>query len=203
MKKFGGADKAKESAKYTGGAKLPVGAYVCTILGAKFKEDMNKVEIQFDIAEGEHKDFFQTQYKNNPSEDKKYKGRTSIWYPKDDGTEQDEWTKTAFMRYVNAIEDSNYGYTWDWDETKWKGKKIGLVFGETGAVIGDKPTEFVEVHGCASVKSVKEGTFSQKLLDFKARNGYWDAKNAAAKKESAKDDFISVGNSDIEELPFD
>ena len=33
-----------------------------------------------------------------------------------------------FKGFIKTIENSNVGYTWDWDETKLKGKKVCGVF---------------------------------------------------------------------------
>ena len=38
MKQFQGYDEAKKAAQYSGGAKLPAGAYVCNIIGVKPEE---------------------------------------------------------------------------------------------------------------------------------------------------------------------
>lgn len=61
MKQFNGFDEAKKAAQFTASAKLPEGAYVAKILGVKFEEGQNglsdRIAIQFDIAEGEYKDF--------------------------------------------------------------------------------------------------------------------------------------------------
>ena len=51
-------------------AQLPVGAYICRILKAEekvynsSKGEWHKLEISFDISEGEHKDFYANDYKN-------------------------------------------------------------------------------------------------------------------------------------------
>lgn len=211
-RKFGGYEKAKEAARYQGSEQLPIGAYVCVILGAKYFENPNgdRIEIQFDIAEGDQKDFFQKQFNANPNEDKKYKGRTTIFYPKDDGSESDEWTKNTFSRWVNAIEDSNPGYSWDWDERKWKGKKLGIVFSKTGTNIDGKDVIYVEAHGPASVKQVHDGTFYSGYLKFKKRPGYRgdsdtpnnSNNNYAAPAPTYDQGFMSIPDGIEEELPF-
>ena len=37
------------------------------------------------------------------------------------------FTKRIFKSTIEAIEDSNSGYHWDWDESKLKGKTAGLL----------------------------------------------------------------------------
>lgn len=206
-RKFSGYEKAKEAARYQGAEQLPIGAYVCEILGAKFIENSkgDRIEIQFDIAEGEQKGFFQKQYNSNPNEDKKYKGRTTIFYPRDDGSEQDEWTKNTLLKWINAIEDSNTGYSWDYDEKKWKGKKVGIVFSKTGTNINGKDVVYVEAHGPASVQQVHDGTFWSGYLKFKARPGYTgnsDGSPSAAPEQASSDSWVNVPEGFDEELPF-
>lgn len=40
----------------------------------------------------------------------------------------DKWSASKFKRFTNSIEDSNAGYRWDWEESKLKGKIVGLTF---------------------------------------------------------------------------
>lgn len=200
MQAFKDYDQAKENAKKTGGgAKLPKGAYVCQILGVKLNEAKDGksgfLQVQFDIAEGEYKGFFKKQYEENTNEDKKYKGKTTIYLPKDDGTEQDGWTKTAFARWTDSLEASNNGYVWDWNESKWKDKKIGIVFGETGARINGKDIVFVEAHYPVAVSRVSE--ISPDSIKFKAKKGY-----CSAGTTTTDDGFMTIAEYTPDELPF-
>ena len=127
MESFNGY-KAEKAA--TGKETLPTGGYVAKILDAKeIVYSWGKVlNISFDIVEGEHKDFFKADYAANTKEDKKWRGVYRLNEPKDDGTEQDGWTKNAFGNAMYAIEASNGGYHWNWDEKTLKGKTIGVLF---------------------------------------------------------------------------
>lgn len=202
MKAFNNYESAKEAATKTGSEQLPVGAYICVIKNVQFQEGQNGnsdlINILFDIAEGEQKDFFKKQYEANTSEDKKWKGRTTIWVPKDDGSEKDEWTKNSFARWTLAFEKSNNGYAWDWDENKWKGKKIGLVFGPTGTVIDRKEITYTEVHGPCSVEEVKTGKFWNKLLELRKKNGFTGNTPVA----TTSDDFMTIAENSPEDIPF-
>lgn len=193
MKPFNGFEEAKEAAKRTGSSKLPKGAYVAEILGAKIDEAKNVLIVQFDIAEGEYKGFFQKQFNENTTENKKYKGQTRIYLPKDDGSEQDGWTKKTFANWTNSLEDSNKGYHWDWDEAKWKGKKIGLVFGETGTNIDGKNIVYTEVHYPCAVDKVKD--VKPETIKFKAKKGY-------TANSDGSTNFMAVSPEIAEELPF-
>lgn len=119
-------------AKKQGGAReiLPAGGYVAKILNAEEKRyDWGDVLlISFDISEGEHSGFFNKDYQENTNEDKKWRGTYRLNIPKDDGSEKDGWTKNAFGGAMWAIEESNQGYTWNWDEKSLKGKTVGVLF---------------------------------------------------------------------------
>lgn len=111
--------------------KLPVDAYICVIKAAEEKETSkggNMLEISFDIAEGEYKNFYADDYRNNSNADKKWKGKIRIFVPTDDGSEDDAYTKKRFKTAITAIEESNDGYHWDWNETALKGKKLGIIY---------------------------------------------------------------------------
>lgn len=204
MKAFNDFDKAKENAKYKSSAQLPEGGYEAKIKEVRFEEGKDGksdiITIAFDITAGEYKDFFKKKFDEDTSEDKKWKGKATIYCPKDDGSEQDEWTKNSFARWINALEDSNNGYIWDWDEKKWKGKSIGLIYGRTGAVINDKPVEFTEVRFPESIEKIRSGNY--KIPNFKARKGYDEAVDKAAGSLSKSDGFMNVPDNIDEDLPF-
>jgi len=206
MKQFNGYDDAKKSAEYKGSSQIPVGAYVCKVQGVKLEPgtdgNSDAIAIRFDVAEGEYKDFFKTQYEQNSSDDRKWKGATRIYCPKDDGSEQDGWTKNAFARWTKAFEDSNSGYSWDWDENKWKNKYIGLIFGPTGTVINGKEVLYNEMHRPCSVTEVKEGTFYQKALELKKKKGYTGDKHGFNSASNSNDEFMNIPVGVDEEVPF-
>ncbi len=113
---------------------LPVGGYIVKIRAAQVKEyngqsgPFLKLELAFDINEGEYKGFYQADFDSQNTEDKKWKGVLRQFIPSDDGSEKDEKTKMFFKTMIEAIEDSNNGYHWDWDEKKLKGKIVGCLF---------------------------------------------------------------------------
>lgn len=202
MRAFNGYEEAKESAKYTGGAKLPPGAYEAKIFDVKYEPGQNgnsdRIIIQYDITAGEYKDFFRKQYDENTAEDKKWKGKTAIYVPFDDGSEKDGWTKKSFARWTNALEDSNVGYTWDWDEKKWKGLAIGLMYAETWTGIEGKPIKYTEVRYPLAVGEVKPDA---KIPEPKVKESYKQAISKSA--ESNPDDFVNVPEGTPNECPFD
>lgn len=204
MKAFNGYEEAKEAAKYVGGERLPIGAYVCEIKDVKYVAGENgnsdRIDILFDIVDGEYKDFFKNQYDSNTSEDKKWKGRKPIYVPKDDGSEKDNWTKNTFAKWVNSFEDSNPGYKWNWNEEKWMGLKIGIVFGETGTVIEGREILYTEPRFACDIKKVKDGTAPK--AKFVAKNGYTGNKQNDAPSDSGSE-FMTIPEGSKEAIPFD
>ena len=202
MKAFGGYDEAKKAAQSTGGERLPVGAYVCEIKNVQYVTGENgnsdRIDILFDIAEGDLKGFFKKQYDANQNEDKKWKGRKSIYVPTDDGSERDGWTKNTFAKWTNAFEDSNDGYKWDWKEEKWKGLKVGIVFGETGTIIEGREIVYTEPRFAVEADKVRKGTAPK--AKFVTKNGYGQPGNSST--ASGSDGFMEIPANSDEEIPF-
>lgn len=207
MRAFNGFDDAKKAAQASGIGRLPAAGYVCKILGVAYdagtdgKSDV--LTIQFDICEGEHADYFRKQYEANTSEDKKWKGVKRIYIPTDDGSERDGWTKKTFAGWIAAVEESNPGYAWDWDEKKLKGKTVGIVFGETGTVIDGKEIVYTEARFGASVEKIRSNDYP--LAKFLKKNGYTG--NGVSSAQSAQSgnnvpDFLQVSDSELDSLPF-
>lgn len=192
IKQFNDFDKTQA---YSEAKQLPRGGYVCRIVGAKAEEnsDGNQyVKIAFDIAEGEYKDFFQDKFDQNTNEDKKWSGVYTLNVPKDDGTEKDTWTKRRFKTFTNALEDSNDGYHFDWDEAKFKDKLVGMIFNyreyEFNGMTGMTPN----VARVAAAEEIRKG-------DYKIPQDRLLSK----KKISDISGFVNVPESATEvEIPF-
>lgn len=109
---------------------LPVGGYVAKIKNAEeitTKGNFSMLAVSIDISEGEYSGFYAEEYRNQIGEDKKWRGVVRLFIPTDDGSEKDERTKRSFKRFTNAVEDSNSGYHWDWNEKKLKGLEVGIL----------------------------------------------------------------------------
>ena len=199
MKQFNNYDEAKKQAQAAGGAKLPKGAYVCKIMGVRYEEGKDGksdvLVLQFDITEGEQKDFFKKQYEANTAEDKKWKGVVRVYVPNDDGSEKDGWTKRSFAGWIDSVEKSNPGYSWGWDENTLKNKMVGIVFGETGTVIEGKNIVYTEPRFGVDVAVVRSGKAPE--AKFKSKNGYGTVKAAPD-----DDDFMSIPDGVEKEVPF-
>lgn len=117
---------------------LPAGAYQVKILDARQEDvsannDPNTIlfsvlKIGLDITEGEFAGYYQADFDAQQREDKRWKGVLRQYLPKDDGTEKDGWTASSLKAMVEAVEESNPGFHFDWDEKKLKGKVAGCLF---------------------------------------------------------------------------
>ena len=109
--------------------KLPLGCYVCKIMGAVVEDSVHGqvLSVRFDIAEGDQMGFYYKDYSSNTLPEKKWGGKKNVYLPLDDGSEADERTKSNFKAFLTAVEQSNAGYTWDWNEKSLVNKIVGVV----------------------------------------------------------------------------
>lgn len=179
--------------------KLPVGGYALKILNVRYENGTNgvsdRIVLMFDITEGEYKDFFKKQYESNTNEDKKWKGIVTLYVPTDDGSENDKWTKQKFKRYMEAVEDSNPGYTWNWDENSLKGKAIGGVFGEVMTTIEGRDVTYTKMKFATSVETIRKGNY--KIPDVQDRR---TSGGSSTSSVSAIPDFMNI--TEDAEIPF-
>lgn len=121
MKKISGYDKIQESGSFK---RLPVGGYVVKILNVTDVPDKEYLRLSFDVAEGPNKGFFAEEYKNDTREEKKWPNAgTFVRSYKDKAL-------PMFKGFTTAVEKSNKGYVWNFDEATLKGKLVGLVIAE-------------------------------------------------------------------------
>ena len=198
IKRFGDYEQTKAYGNYE---QLPKGGYVLRILDVKQQTNSRGeyLTIAADIYEGDYMQFFTREYKNQQSEDKKWHCNFLLSIPADDGTEQDGWTKRRFKTFTEALEDSNNGYHFDWDEQKFKGKLIGGLFNER-----EYETQQGQIRkatnwgGVIAVDKIRSGEYTlpkDRTLD----RGY--AQPAAA-PQTTPDGFMDIPDGLDEELPF-
>ena len=152
--------------------KLPKGAYEVRIEQAKVTTytgkdgtPFEKLEIAFDIDKGEYAGYYRRNLEAQQQEDKRWKGVLRIYVPKDDGSEKDLWTKRKFKAIIQAIEDSNPSYHWDWNESGLKGKIVGCIFQWKEWAYNGKSGWFANPYSFIDVAKVRSGEF--KLPDDK------------------------------------
>ena len=153
---------------YTEQERLPAGGYVVQIKNVEYQDNSAKgygdvIVLSFDIAEGEYKDYYAQNYRNQQGEDKKWKGTYRVRVPKDDGSEQDNWAQRRLKTDISAFEESNSGYHWDWQEQGLKGKLVGIVFNnkEWGmeTANGYRSGWFTNAHHLISAENARNGKF--------------------------------------------
>lgn len=176
--------------------KLPAGGYEAKIINAKVVNydgsngSYERLEIAVDITAGEYKDYYKQDFDSNTRDDKKWRGVARFYVPTDDGSEKDEYTKSVLKSVTDALEDSNKDYHWDWDETKLKGLKVGILVRDKEYEIDGKHGFAPEIFRFTDINRIKEGKFTvpkQKLL--KGSSGT----SAAA---SSGDDSAASGDDD-------
>ena len=191
MKAFNGLEIKKS---VSANEPLPAGGYVAKILNAKVEEYSwgEVLVISFDIAEGEYKDFFSKQYKENTREDKKWKGNFRLTVP-NEGNQYFDSQKRTFGNAIWAIEESNPGYHWDWNEAALKGKMVGVLFRDREWEIEGKTGMTTEAWTFVSVEDVRTNNFKMqkpKML------------NKSASQTAAASSFAVIDNDDLSDLPF-
>ena len=124
---------------------LQPGIYLLKITDVKDVPEKEYLEIYFDIAKGEFKDYF---------------GLAKANMGRDISKEIRSYKETAlpfFKRFITAVEKSNPEYHWDWDETKLVGKFVIGVFGEEEYVKDNDIKISCKLQEFRSIPSYKEG----------------------------------------------
>ena len=138
------------------------GAYVAEIQDVRFvpadgdKQQRDVIEMMMEIIEGEYKNRYHDLYKDSDEKfgNAKYKGIFRLTPP----TESDEdWRRRNFEGALWCVEQSNPGYSWDWDEKKLKGKKVGISVRKRLYTYDGKDKETTEIAKFETVSDVREG----------------------------------------------
>ena len=155
------------------------------------------LKVSVDTAkDDEQPEYFSEQYRNDTRADKKW-SNSAIKYV---SLKDDENCVRMLKAFITSIENSNNGFTYDWNKEvdQLKGKKVGLVFGleeytnndgETKTIV--KLTQFRSIDKIDNVKIPRV-----KLLDGSFME-YEDYKN---KKETSKTDKLKEMFGDIVEI---
>lgn len=128
--------------------KLQPGGYICRIIKAEDVPGKEYLKIEFDIADGKFKNYFK-----ELSEKFNFWGGNFIRSYKDSAL-------PFFKAFTTAVEESNRGYNFDYDEHKLVGKYIGLILGEKEYISKDGELKTrLYVSGTRSVDTIRKGTF--------------------------------------------
>ena len=113
MKVIEGYDLVNEAGELKN---LPAGAYACKIIEVIDVPEKEYLDVYFDIVEGEFKGYFAALQANTG---KNY-GRITRSYKQN--------ALPFFKAFITAVEKSNPGYKWNWDEKTLNGKYCAIVF---------------------------------------------------------------------------
>ena len=163
---------------------LPKGAYVIKFLNVK--EETNKtgsgshLKIAFDIAEGEYAGFYKRAFDNSTKEDKKWSNDAYLYLScPEDNSEQ--WIVDNFNKFMTAVEDSNEGYHWGWDENTLKDKLVGAKFCIEQSEYEGKIFDHTKAKWFIAAQKVRDGKFGRlpndKLISTTATSGSGDFMN--------------------------
>lgn len=113
--------------EYTESEKLTLGGHKCIIKNVKnyIHNGIEKVSLELDILDDEHKNFYQKKYDERPENAKFWDDGATLSFLAEPVEDKD---KSYFKGLIKAIESYNDGYTWNWDEQTLKNKLINVNF---------------------------------------------------------------------------
>ena len=198
MKAFKDYDTTKS---YTEVPKLPKGGYVVKILAVEIVQYTSGdcLKLSCDIVEGEYAKFFRQRYDANTKEDKAWPCNLLLNIPTDDGSERDGWTKRRFKTAIEAVEESNQGFHWDWDERKLRGMIAGGLFNEREYEYNGEIRKATNLAALCPVELVRSGKYTLPKDKLLTRTAEADPYNDPA----ARTGFVNIPDGvDDDALPF-
>lgn len=143
MKKIEGYDLVNEAGEFKA---LPAGIYGVKITDVVDVPEREYLQIYCDIVKGEYANYFKTMVdsggKDNSRTIRSYKS-TALPF---------------FKAFITAVEKTNTGYKWDWDEKKLIGKNVVAIFGEEEYLDKDGNVKVaVKIQEFRSLQAFQEG----------------------------------------------
>lgn len=201
--------KQAEATSFSELPKLQPGGYVVKILNVKVEPTDwgSRLAIQFDIAEGEFKGFFDKLYKATPDEweNKKWKGSMRLSIPHNTGDET-KFKKSLgyFKSQIQAFENSNANLhidcERDWDENVLKGKLVGALFNEKEWEKDGKTGWFTQCKRFVPAIDIRSGNFTIPKRE-ELKNKPSTASNDSFDPNANLSDFVEINTGD-DALPF-
>lgn len=145
---------------------LPAGGYCLKINGARVDQSQNGNEmlvVAFDISKGEYEGFFKQKFDEDQRKEKKWPngGIFRILIPQD-SDDPDTFRRKAgrVKSFTNAVEESNPGYKWTWNEATLKGKAVGGMFGREEFETSDGRSAWsTKIRYACSVSKIEDGDY--------------------------------------------
>ena len=176
---------------------LPIGAYECVIkeAGIHKNEQTGKesFKVAVDIATGDYKGYYQKRYDNNTNSNKKWDNNATRYLAF-------EGDNVAYFKgFITCVENSNVGYTWNWDEKTLVGKKVCGVFQyeEYEKQDGTKAVK-VRLNKFRSLDKLNEieVSYSVKLLN----GSYKSIDDYNEQKEEKTNSYVEIDNDALDTL---
>ena len=121
MKRINNWENIQESTSFK---RLTPNGYICKILNVEDHPEKEYLKIYFDIVKGDDKGYFKKQYDGDTRKERKWPNAgTFIRSYKDSAA-------SMFKGFTNAVEKSNKGYKWDFDEKTLVNKVVGLIIAD-------------------------------------------------------------------------
>ena len=181
---------------------LRAGCYVCVIkqvAQTKSRNNREQLAILFDIAEGEHKGYYQTQFNaaKTQNADAKWKG---VHKQTMDGS-----SLPFFKGLMTSIERSNPGFVFPWgkegNEKTLVGKKFGAVMGREEFLTDQNEKRFAtKIVQIRSIEGLKDAKVPEDKLLEDAPKGVGSMEQQYG--PAGNDGFMNIPEGIDEELPF-
>lgn len=121
MKRIENWENIQESTSFK---RLTPNGYIVKLLNIEDHPDNEYLKIYFDIVKGDDKGYFKKQYDGDTRKERKWPNAgTFIRSYKDSAA-------SMFKGFINAIEKSNKGYQWNFDEKTLVNKVVGLIIAD-------------------------------------------------------------------------
>ena len=121
MRKISNWENITESTSFK---RLAPGGYIVKLLNVEDHPDKEYLRISFDIVEGDEKGYFKKQYDNDKRPERKWPNAGSFIRSYKDSA------ASMFKGFTGAVERSNKGYVWNFEEKTLVGKLVGLIIAD-------------------------------------------------------------------------
>ena len=195
-------DKSKR--KSNNYIQLPKGAYVIVIKGAKMKkwdDGGESIAIAFDIAEGEYKGLYQSQFDSDTRSGKEwpYDAVFLLTAPTDSSP---DWVWNNYNTFFADLEDSNNGFVFSGDLKALKGKVIGGKFHNRQTEKDGNIYDHIVMKWTCIADDVRNNRAGKLPNDKLIGAGTRDSR-ASTSVSSDSDGFMDIPDGTVdEELPF-
>lgn len=185
---------------------LPKGAYVIKIIGVREEENSNRsgshLKIAFDIAEGEHKNFYQDMYDHSTSEDRKWPNDAVFYLSVPDKNSQ-PYVFSNWNTFFADLEDSNNGFVFAGDVKSLTGKLIGGKFRLEQSEYNGKVYDHTRMTWTCVADDVRKGKAGRMPAD-KLHSGSTSSGSASASANTASEspDWMKIPEGSDDTIPF-